>query len=167
MEPKLIRRKAQPYVAIRTSETMSSMATVMPRHIPELLRWLDSQGLKPVGPEFIRFVTIDMERALELEVGFPVAKPIKGSGRVQPGTLPAGRYASLAFQGNYKDLAGANEALQAWGKRQGLEWDTTPSPQGPKWGGRFEFYFTNPDDEPNPALWKSEVLYRIKDAKPK
>jgi len=34
-----------------------------------------------------------------------------------------------------------------------------------KWGGRLEFYLTDPSKELNPDRWQAEVLYRIKDAK--
>jgi effector-binding domain-containing protein len=163
-EPKLVQRKEQNYVAIRTRVTMAGMPTVMPQLMPEVHAYLKAADVEPSGPEFIRFLLIDMAKELEIEVGLPVDKALPGNDRVKPGVFPAGRYAVLTHTGHYKDLVAANAALQEWAKKKGIQWEMTMTPRGSLWGGRMEFYLTDPDKEPNPDRWKAEVWYLTMDA---
>jgi hypothetical protein len=76
--------------------------------------------------------------------------------------LPAGRYAALIYRGVQNGIAG-NAALLAWGAAQGLQWDQWSTPQGDAFGGRVEFFLTEPDVEPDPAQWETEVAIRLID----
>ena len=78
--PKLIHRAAQPYVSIRSTETLQGMATVFHRLMPKLMAWAAANHVKPSGPEFIRFNVIDMAKGMEIELGFPVTATVRGSG---------------------------------------------------------------------------------------
>jgi len=162
-EPKLVSRERQHYVAVRTRVTMAGMPTVMPRFMPVVRAYLKAQGVQPSGPPFIRFLVIDMAKELEIEVGLPVPHLLPGNDRVRPGIFPAGRYAMLARTGHYKELVAANAALQEWGKKNGIQWDMTMTDRGSRWGGRMEFYLTDPDKDPDPDHWKAEVWYRTID----
>ena len=164
-EPKLVHRDKQPYVAIRTTVTMQGMATVIPKLMPELHRWLEARNVKPNGPVFIRFVVIDMDKGLDIEVGLPVTKLLSGDGRVKSDVLPAGRYASLTHFGNYSGLIPPNAQIQEWGKKQGLTWKMRKTKRGDEWVGRVEFYKTDPDKEPDPSKWETEILYLVADTK--
>jgi len=164
-EPKLIHRDKQPYMGIRTSVTLQGMATVMPKLMPELYGWLDAHHVKPTGPEFIRFIVIDMDKVLDIEVGIPVAKAVAGDSRVKPGVLPEGRYASLTHFGNYSGLIAPNAQIQEWGKTKGLKWKMRKTKNGDEWVGRIEFYKTDPRKEPDPSKWETEILYMVADGK--
>src|SRR5579875_987471 len=95
-EPKLEDRDAQHYVAIRTQATMQELGTgVIPQLHSEVLTWLRKQGIVPSGAPFIRYLVINMMEKLDIELGWPVASALSGEGRITPGTLPAGHYASL------------------------------------------------------------------------
>ena len=60
------------------------------------------QSLDPAGPPFIRYHVIDMQGLMDVEMGIPVASILSGDGRISPGVLPAGRYASLIYTGREK-----------------------------------------------------------------
>jgi effector-binding domain-containing protein len=92
----------------------------------------------------------------------PVAAPVTGSGRIQPGILPAGRYAVLRHAGPYDGLIGANAALQQWAHDRGLEFDVRDTPEGSAWGARFEEYITDPSGEPDPSKWETDVAYLLR-----
>ena len=163
-EPKLMRRDKLPYMAIRTTVTMKGMATVMPQTMPKLAHWLDAHKVKPTGPEFVRFIKVDMERGLDIEIGLPVAKAVAGDGQVKPGVLPAGRYVSLTHFGNYSGLVAPNAHLQEWARARGLTWKMNKTKTGEEWAGRVEFYNTDPGKEPNPDKWETEILYLVTDS---
>ena len=165
-EPKVEDRSEQPYVAIRTQATMQTLGTVIPQGIGEVAAWLGKQGAAPSGAPFIRYLVIDMEALLDIEVGWPVATALPGDGRVTAGVLPAGRYAALIYTGIDNGIEG-NWALLKWGAQQGLVWDSWKAEKGDGWGARFESFLTNPDEKPDRAKWETEVAIRLADKQPR
>ncbi len=156
-EPKLEDRKEQHYVAVRTQAAMNELDTAIPQGIGEVAAWLRKQGVAPTGAPFIRYLVIDMEALLEIEVGFPVTNALSGDGRrVRAGVLPAGRYASLVYTNIDKGIE-ANYALLQWGAAKGLVWDKWETEKGDAFGSRFESFLTNPDEEPDRTKWETEV----------
>jgi effector-binding domain-containing protein len=152
-------RAAQPYVGIPVTVTMETLGTAVDSGFPELFGWLASQGIAPGGPPFIRYLVIDMDGDLQIELGVPVSAPVTGSDRIQAGVLPAGSYAVLRHTGPYDGLIASNAALQAWAAGHGVRFDTSDTAQGSAWGGRVEFYLTDPSQEPDPAKWQTDVAY--------
>ena len=159
-KPKIENRAEQPYVAVRTQATMQTLGTVIPQGIGEVFAWLGKQGAAPAGAPFIRYLVIDMEAQLDIEVGVPVANALSGDGRICAGVLPAGRYASLIYTGIDNGIE-ANAALLDWGTEQGLLWDTWEAENGDGFGARLESFLTNPDEEPDRTQWQTEVAIRL------
>ena len=158
-EPQIQERAAQPYVGIPSTVTMDTISTAVDGGFPELFGWLASQGIAPGGPPFIRYLVIDMDGDLQIELGVPVSTPVTGSGRIQPGVLPAGSYAVLRHAGSYDGLVASNGALQEWAAGHQVEFDTRDTAHGSVWGGRVEHYLTDPSQEPDPATWETDVAY--------
>jgi effector-binding domain-containing protein len=113
-EPKVENRGAQPYVAIRTQAIMQALDTAIPQGLGEVFAWLAQQGVAPAGAPFVRYLVIDMEALLDMEVGVPIANALSGDDRICAGVLPAGRYASLVYTGIDNGIQ-ANWALLKWG----------------------------------------------------
>jgi effector-binding domain-containing protein len=157
-------RGDQPYAAIRATVTMDGFGDLLGPSWGEVFGWLAERGIEPAGPPLIRYRVIDMERQLEIDIGVPTAAPVNGDGRVVGDTLPAGRYARLTYRGHYDGLVDANAALQDWTAKQGLEFDQRAGPGGDVFGARIESYLTDPEEEPDPASWETEVAYRLADA---
>ncbi len=99
IEPRIVARAGQPYVAVRRQVTMDTIATAADL-IPGLFGWLAARGIPPAGAPFLKYNVIDMARRLEVEAGVPVAAPVDGDDEVLAGTLPAGRYVSVAYLGH-------------------------------------------------------------------
>jgi len=127
---------------------------------------LRNQGEAPAGPPFIRYHVIDMESKLDIELGVPIASALASDGDVSAGALPAGQYASLVYTGVTNGME-ANAALLDWGAKNGLVWDQWDTENGDAFGGRFESFLTEPDDEPDPAKWETEVAIRLADNQPR
>jgi effector-binding domain-containing protein len=162
-EPKIVERTEQPYLSIKASAPMSDLGEVIQRSFEELYGWMEARGIPDAGPPFIRYDVIDMERRLQIQLCVPVAGGVSGDDRVHADVLPGGRYGSLVYTGDYEGLVGANEALQQWGRDQGLEWDMSETGEGDRFGGRIEVYLKDPGNEPDPAKWETEVAYRLAD----
>jgi effector-binding domain-containing protein len=163
-EPEIQARAAQHYVAIPVTVTMDSLAAAVDEGFPQLFGWLAGQGLALAGPPFIRYLVIDMAGELRIELAAPLAAPVAASGRVQPGTLPAGRYVVLRHTGPYDGLVASNAALQRWARERGIEFDIENTADGSAWRGRAEHYLTDPRQEPDPAKWETDVAYLIRES---
>jgi effector-binding domain-containing protein len=166
-EPKLERRGALPYVAIRRHVMEQRVAAAVDSAFPELFRWLGEHGIDPVGPPFIRFLEVDQDgEPLELEVGAPVEDPVRGDDRVQVHALPAGRYVTLLHLGPYRhatepDLPAARRALQDWARKEGVVLDGRKTDRGSAWGAYVEHYLIGPVDEPDYSKWETELMYLV------
>ncbi len=161
-QPKLDTRNAQPYAGIRTQVPMQELSKVIPQLLGETFGWLGQHGIAPAGAPFIRYHVIDMAATMDIEIGVPVASAVSGDGRVSAGVLPAGHYGSLVYTGVSNGIEG-NKALLDWGAEQSITWDTYESDKGDGFGARYESFLTNPDDEPDPAKWETEVAIRLRD----
>lgn len=51
-EPQIETRSERPYVAISSSLRMQDIPSVLPPLIPEVVNWVQQQGLTPAGPPF-------------------------------------------------------------------------------------------------------------------
>jgi RNA polymerase sigma-70 factor, ECF subfamily len=161
--PQIIERPPQPYLGPRQSVTISTLSSVADR-IPELMAWLAQHGQVPSGAPFFRYLTIDMERELEVEAGVPVAGTLnlaEGDGAVTADTLPGGRFASAFYVGHPDGLEGATAELLQWAETQGLRWDAHDSAAGEAWGCRLEIYHTDPREQPDMNAWRTELAFRL------
>jgi effector-binding domain-containing protein len=163
-EPKLEQRPAQPYVAIRTAVSIP-----FGKHMPPLWNkvtaWLFQQGVTDFGPAIIRYLTTDMTKKLDIEVGFLVNQPLMGDSRVFADELPAGRYATLLYTGPYRGngVFKANVALIGWAKDNQIVWNTSDRNGAEWWGGRAEIYLTDPDKEKNTRKYQTELAFLVAD----
>jgi effector-binding domain-containing protein len=162
-EPEVITRKAQPYVAIRASVTMQTLGMILPELHPQVFAWLGEHGIAPAGPPFWKYNVIDMERALEVEVGAPVATAVDGDDRVLAGVLPAGRYVTLRHTGHPDGLYDATASLLDWAKQQNLAFDVSQTEDGEWWAARLEIYETDPAVEPDMTKWTTQLAFRLAD----
>ena len=154
-EPAVIERPAVPYLGIGVRAPLSRLGEVLPPLFPEVFRWLGEHGIVPAGAPFVRYLTVDMDADLEMEVGVPVAEDAAAhaDSRVRRGVLPAGRYAALVQIGPPDQAAVGNAALQNWMDQQHL----TPKVDGGRWGARLEFSLLSPDEQPDVNLWETEI----------
>jgi effector-binding domain-containing protein len=159
-QPKLEQRAEQHYAAIRAQPTMRTIGPTAGPLLGELFGWLEGHGIAPAGPPFFRYLVIDMEGELQLDVGVPVENAISPEGSVIAGSLPAGEYATALHTGHYDGLADATAELLEWADRNGIVWDREQTPAGEAWGARVEHYLTNPDEEPDPARFETLLAFR-------
>lgn len=157
-------RPETPTVGITGVFTMTELARVADR-IPELVTWLAERGTHPAGPPFFRYHVIDMAGELAVEVGFPVPDNVAltSAGEIAVSTIPAGRYVTTVHHGHPDGLVDATGALLAWAAAEGLTFDRHDIDAGDAWAGRFEFYLTDPAEQPDMAQWDTELAFRLAD----
>lgn len=158
-QPRIAARAAQPYVAVTEQVAPDQFPGAIDRGFTEVFGWLAQHAdVSPAGAPLIRYVEVDMDTRLLIDLAVPVDGAPPPDERVRAGTLPAGDYVTLLFRGHYDGLVAANAAVQEWGERQGVRW-AMDSPTA--WRARIEQYFTNPREEPDPARWETEIAYLI------
>jgi effector-binding domain-containing protein len=159
-EPRIEHRKKQHYVAIRMAVPIPFGKYLQPAW-DEVYDWLIERKLKPSGPSMIRYLTTDMSKELDIDVGFTVDNPVKGNDRILADFLPAGNYAALLYTGPYKGkgIFKATVALLEWAKENKVKWNITKKKGVEWWNGRTEFYFSDPAIENDPTKFKTELAF--------
>ncbi|HLT62649.1 MAG TPA: GyrI-like domain-containing protein [Microlunatus sp.] len=156
-EPRLQDRPEQPYAGIRTRAALTEWGGVNAL-VGELLGWLDRHGVPPAGPPLYRYRLIGGPTdPFDVEVGIPVAGPVAGDDRVRGGVLPAGRYLVLEHHGHLDSIAASHTALVDWAEAHAIR--LTGSPDRLRWDVMFESYRTDPEAEPDPRRWVTELVY--------
>ncbi len=141
-----------PVASIRAKVSLREISKELATMLPEAMRAVGEQGIPPIGPPFTRYFNMATAGDIDIEAGFPVARPITASGRVKPGTLPAGQVASVWHIGPYHTVGQTHQRLMAWVAQRGL----APS------GGPWEIYWTDPGLEPDSSRWRTEVVLPVR-----
>ena len=154
-EPKLVERSEQHYVAIRKLVTMAEIGPTLPRLSDDVFAWLAEKGIQPSGAVFWRYNVVEMDKKLEIDVAVPVASAVKGDGQIIADVLPAGRYATMLHTGHPAELEEATANLLAWAEKNSIQWKMN----GERWGGRVEWYYSDPAVEPDVTKWETELAF--------
>lgn len=126
--------------------------------IGEVTDWLTRRDAPPTGPPLYRYHLIgSLTERFDVEVGFAVAEPLPGDERVTSGAFPAGRYLVLEHRGHPDSISGSHTALVDWAAAHGIA--LTGSPDRLRWGLMYEAYLTDPEQEPDPSRWVTELAY--------
>ena len=153
--PSVVTRPARPTAGIRVTTPFRGMFAVRDKLMEELYASI-SDG----GETFFRLHVIDMAGDMDIEVGVVTDKPIEGDGRIEPGELPAGRYATLVYVNHGRR---ANGTLIDWIRARGLVMDVAEDPAGDRFGCRYEAYLTDPRTERMKTRWRIELAIRLAD----
>ena len=161
--PETITRPAQAYAFIKYTVPMDKVLQPADEGFPVLFATLAEQGIAPVGPAFYNYRRIDMATTLDIEAGVAVAQAGTPTDRVQFGTLPAGRFVSLAWHGHPNKLEPVTGVLIGWVRQSGQVLDMEERSDGDHFACRLEIYVTDPDDEPDMDKWVTELAFKLKD----
>jgi effector-binding domain-containing protein len=159
-DPTISFREQRLSMGIRTIAPFRGMFAVRDELPKELRLWVHYHGIADEGPYFLRYHVIDMNNQMDIEVGYVVAEHVAGDGRVTPGSLPAGNYASLTY--TRYGMRG-NKALLTWAKEHGIRWDRWDDPAGDAFRCRYEAYLTDYRIEPRKSAWQVELAIKLAD----
>ena len=149
-ECEVIDRPAQPVLSVRTRSAVQNLPTALGQAYGAIMQHAAKLGAQPAGAPFVAYYNMDMQD-LDIEAGYPVEKPLPGTGVIQPSQIPAGRFATCLYKGPYDQCGSAYEELSTWIKEQGCE--TT--------GVAYEFYLNDPAETP-PQDLKTQIIFQLK-----
>ncbi len=139
----------QPTLVVRGVQSVAGIAEFLGGAFHGVAVHAAAKAVSIAGPPFARYRSLDEYNArFEIEAGFPVAQEVDGAGTVEASFLPAGPAATVVHQGPYEAMEPAYAELAAWIT------DHDGTPDGPAW----EIYYSDPAEEPDPAMWRTEIV---------
>lgn len=161
--PRLVDRKAQPYVAVRERVALGEMKPVVDKAFQTLFGWLGRRGLAPSGAAFFKYDLIDMAGMSEIEFAVPLDRLPSVDGPLISAELPAGRYAQVTWTGPYEALFDVNAVLVGWAREKGLRFESAPTSEGERFVARVEIYENNPAEVKSPDELVTTVAVKVAD----
>lgn len=122
----------------------------IPEWIGQTMQALADAGLEPAGMPYTRTLGMDAD-GMDVEVGWPVAREFAGAGDVVGGLLPDGPAAVASYFGPFDQIGEAYQTLSAWCAEHGY----TVA------GGPWESYCTDPNEEPDPSKWRTDIAFPL------
>lgn len=150
-DPELRELSPQEAAAIHAETSIPELPAAIGELFAEVFKTVTEAGMEPAGMPFVRYLDMSADR-LVVEVGVPVPGRVKGAGRVHPYRLPGGTVAVGQHYGPYEGLGESYEALGRWVGEHGKR------PAGAMW----ESYWTDPQSEPDPAKWRTEIFWPVR-----
>jgi effector-binding domain-containing protein len=144
--PQIVDTEIQEAAVIRLTIPRSEMMKEFGPAVGELMRALAAQGVEPVGAIFAHHLKMSPE-AFDFELGVKVSTPVKATGRVKPGHLPAARVARTVYSGPYDGLPSAWGEFNTWMKANGHA----------QAENLWEVYSIGPQSTPDPGSWRTEL----------
>lgn len=138
-------QEAIPVLSIRTRTAMENLPQVIGEAYGKIIRYLEELGEQPADVPYTAYYNLDMQD-LDVEMGFPVVKPLPGKGEVESGEIPRGKYVSCMYKGAYSQMERPYNEMFKWIEENGYE----------QKGVYYEYYYNSPHDVP-----ESELLTRI------
>jgi effector-binding domain-containing protein len=154
----IVDKPERSYLGIRFETPFDGMFALVTKALKELRKWSNENRLSGEGPYFLRYYHCDMKRIMDVEVGLVTNSGLVGQGRIKPGSLPKGRYATLVYRGN--GLRG-NQALMKWAADHEITFDPLVSGEAESYTCRYEAYLTDYRSEPRKLLWDVELSIKI------
>ena len=140
----------QVYAAVRATVRMSEMGERMGPLFGKLFGWLGQAGIEATGAPWARYLTVGPDE-VELEIGAPVAREVDGGDGIISGVRPACDIAWTVHVGPYDQMEPAYQAVLSWISANGRMIA----------GAGWEFYETDPDQEPDPTKWRTRIVYPL------
>jgi effector-binding domain-containing protein len=141
----LSEQKAQPVLSIRARTAVENLPKVIGESYGKIMQYLAELGEQPADAPYTAYYNLDM-KDLDVEMGFPVAKPLPAKGEIESGEIPQGRYVSCMYKGAYSGMEQPYNEMFKWIAENSYE---------PK-GVCYEYYYNSPNEVP-----ESELLTRI------
>lgn len=141
----MVETQAQPTLVLRAVTPVTELPKLLGKAFMDIVTHIMELGEQPVGPAFVGYFNMDMER-LELEIGFPVSKPLPGKGDIEASQIPAGKQVTCMYKGPYMGMPPAYEEIKQWIKDNGYK----------AVGTVYEYYYNSPEEVP-----ESELLTKI------
>ena len=150
LDIKIIETEPEHALAIREVVLNAQIGPKMGQIFGELMVEFGKNKVMITGPPFALYHSFDNDKT-DMEVGFPVAEPQKGAGRVKPSLLPGGKVVTAIHVGPYDKIVETYTEMQKWIEAKGLK------PKKVMW----ERYLNGPDTVKDPSEYITQLFWPI------
>ena len=145
MDIKLEELQAKPVLSIRTHTSIEKLPQLIGDSYHQIATYMQEIGEQPKEVPFVAYYNMDMQN-MDVEMGFPVSKPLPGKDDIKAGDTMAGKAAVYMYKGLYSEMEPVYNKIFKWLGGKGYQ---------PK-GVYYEHYYNSPGEVPD-----SELLTRI------
>ncbi len=138
------------YAGIKKTTQWENIGNEMGELYPKINAFIQKNVLSASGMPFTIYHSIN-EGEIVFECGIPVNKAFPSSADIDCGKRVAGKYAFGVHTGNYETLETTHSAIQEWIAAHGFSIT----------GGPIEVYVTDPEEEPDPGKWVTNIYYPL------
>ncbi len=143
------KRTERPSAAIRVRGAVEQLPSIFAEGFTEIVTYLERAGVAPTGAPYATYFNRDMQD-LDIELGFPVARPVAGEGRIQSSSIPGGDWLIAMHVGPYDQVGPVYDEIEREAAESGRELV----------GTAYEFYF-DPAETP-PEETRTEIGMPLK-----
>jgi effector-binding domain-containing protein len=143
-------QKVQPTASIRTRTSVSKLPDVIQQSYETIGKHLEETEGQCIGAPFAIYYNMDIND-LDVELGFPVAKPVKEKNEIKNSEIPAAKVLTFTHVGPYNELEKSYGQAMAWIKDNNINTAGTVC----------EFYLNDPDVTP-PSDLETEIRFFLK-----
>ncbi|MEZ5198874.1 MAG: GyrI-like domain-containing protein [Bacteroidales bacterium] len=138
-------------LAIRSECTADNIANEMGMAFGAIMQYIDEGGANIAGAPFSIWYKWEDE-IMVFDNAIPVNSKMKGNDKINPIVTYQGKVANVSHTGDYSTTQYSWLALEEYVKANGYETNGDP----------WETYITDPQNEPNPNNWVTELNWPIK-----
>lgn len=149
-DAEIVELEPQEAIAVRGDVAMAELPEFFDRAFHVAAEAAEASGIEIVGPPFGLYPETPKE-TVAVEAGFPVSAPAEGDGNAHRLVLPGGRAVQVVHVGPYETMETTYADLRSWMAERGLH------PAGVMW----ECYLSDPQLEPDPATWRTRIIWPL------
>jgi effector-binding domain-containing protein len=150
LAPEVVELEPQEAIAVRGDVAVADLPAFFERAFHEAAAAAAASDVEIVGPPFGFYPEMPTEN-VAVEAGFPVSEPAATHGSAHRLVLPGGRVVRAVHIGTYDTMESTYRELQSWMAERGL----LPAV------GMWECYLSDPQVEPDPATWRTLIVWPI------
>jgi effector-binding domain-containing protein len=150
MQAERIELEPRTIVGVHEVIPLNAMIEFFDRAFTGAFAELTNHGASPVGPPIALYHGAPTD-TVDVTAGFPVAQPWSQSSGIVAVSLPGGAAIETTHVGPYDTMTETYQQLTEWMKAQKL------IPAVDMW----EEYLVGPDTEPDPAKWRTRIVYPL------
>lgn len=145
----VIQTEDQPTLCIHKTCRVEELPQIIGPAYGQIVGVMASQGEQPSIPPYVAYFNMDMQ-ALQVEIGFPVSKPLTAQGDVEAGVIPGGKSVACLYTGPYSEMEPAYAQMSVYAAENHYE----PT------GVAYEYYLNGP--ETPPAELQTRIVLPLK-----
>jgi len=106
-------QREQPTLTIRTSVKVEKFPQIITETCEKVRAYLEEIGELTAGVSIAIYHNFDPKN-MDIEIGFPVARPLVGKGDIKAGFIPEGKVLFCMYKGPYKAVGPVYKEMDQW-----------------------------------------------------